>query len=157
MRTRVALFGLVALLLGSAPAQAQGPLFTREHPGADAGLLLPLMLRSAELTPEQQARVREIISAHRATSKALVGQLHQAQADLSDRLFAPGALQEADLAPALQQIGQLRAQLLQESARVALEVRALLTPEQLAKAAQVKDRMRTLQSEMRQLLQPARP
>jgi len=43
----------------------------------------------------------------------------------------------------------------QENARVALEVRAILTPEQLARAAQVKDRMRQLHNEMRQLMQPA--
>lgn len=157
MHSHIVLVGLVALLAWAAPARAQESHFMPRRPGGDAGMLLPLMLRSAELTPEQQAKVREVIAAHRATTRAIVQQLHQAQADLADKLFAPGALQEADLAAQLQQIGQLRAQLLQASARVALEVRTLLTPEQLAKAAQVKDRMRTLESEMRQLLQPARP
>ncbi len=156
MHRHIALLGLVALLAWAAPARAQESHFMAPRPGGE-GMLLPLMLRSAELTPDQQAKVREVIAAHRATTRAVVEQLRQAQADLADKLFAPGALQEADLAAQLQQIGQLRAQLLQASARVALEVRTLLTPEQLAKAAQVKDRMRTLESEMRQLLQPARP
>jgi len=156
MHRHIVLVGLVALLAWAAPARAQESHFMPRRPAGD-GMLLPLMLRSAELTPDQQAKVREVIAAHRATTRAIVQQLHQAQAELADKLFATGALQEADLAAPLQHIGQLRAQLLQASARVALEVRTLLTPEQLAKAAQVKDRMRTLESEMRQLLQPARP
>ena len=46
---------------------------------------------------------------------------------------------------------------MQESAKIALEVRALLTPEQLSRASQVKDRVRQLQSEMRQLWQSGKP
>ena len=56
--------------------------------------------------------------------------------------------------PQLQRIASLREQLVHESAKVALEVRAILTPEQLARAAQVRDRMRQLHNEMRQLIQP---
>jgi hypothetical protein len=47
--------------------------------------------------------------------------------------------------------------LLQESSQIVLEVRALLAPEQLAQAAQVKDRLKTLTAEMRQLLPEGRP
>jgi Spy/CpxP family protein refolding chaperone len=157
MHRRIVLIALVVLLGCAAPARAEGPFPKHGPPRGDAGLLLPLLLRSAELTPDQQTKVQEIVSAHRVTTRRIVEQLRQAQADLADKLFAPGALPEADLAAPLQQIAQLRAQLLQQSARVALEVRGLLTPEQLAKAAQVKDRMRTLETEMRQLLQPVRP
>ena len=39
----------------------------------------------------------------------------------------------------------------------ALEVRAVLTPEQLARAAQTKERLTQLREEMRQLVQPPRP
>jgi Spy/CpxP family protein refolding chaperone len=158
MRGQVALVGLAALLACAAPARAQSALpSTLMSPGEDAGLLLPLLIRGAALTPEQETKVRDIIAARRASTHALLAQLRQAQHDLADKLFAPGALQETDLAAHLQQIEQLRTQLLQESTRVALEVRAILTAEQLTKAAQVKDRMRTLQSEMRQILQPVRP
>ena len=118
--------------------------------------MLSLLLRSANLTPEQEAKVRETLTARRAASRALIDQLRQAQRELADRVFAPGHLEEADLAPQLQRIASLREQLVQENARVALEVRAILTPEQLARAAQVKDRMRELHNEMRQLMQPGR-
>jgi hypothetical protein len=66
-------------------------------------------------------------------------------------------VQAADLQPQLQRISQLRDQLAQDSASAALEVRAVLMPEQLARVAQKKERLRQLREEMRQLMQPARP
>jgi len=119
-------------------------------------MMLSLLLRSANLTPEQEAKVRETLTARRAASRALIDQLRQAQRELADRMFAPGNLQEADLGPQLQRIASLREQLVQDDAKVAIEVRVILTPEQLARAAQVKDRMRQLHNEMRQLMQPGR-
>jgi Spy/CpxP family protein refolding chaperone len=114
------------------------------------------MIRAANLTPEQQTRVREILSAHRAAARPVVAQLRGAQAELGQKLLAPGPVQAADLQPLLQRIGQLRARLAQDSATAALEVRAVLTPEQLARVAQTKERLSQLREEMRQLLQPPR-
>jgi Spy/CpxP family protein refolding chaperone len=150
----------LAVLAGTrVPARAQ-PGAYMHGPGAgrdDGAMLLPLLLRSANLTPEQDAKVRGLLAARRAASQAMVAQLRQAQEELADKLFAPGTVKEADLQPQLQKIAQVREQLMQESAKVALEVRALLTPEQLARAAQLKDRMRQLQSEIRQLWQSGKP
>ena len=75
------------------------------------------------------------------------------QDELADKLLTAGPVQNTDLQPLLQQIGQLREQLLQDSAQIALEVRAVLTPEQLAKAGQVKARMKQLQGEMHHLFE----
>src|SRR3990172_4509968 len=52
----------------------------------------------------------------------------------------------------VQQIGQLRVQLTQEALQVALEIRAVLTPEQLARAEQIRHKLKDLRSEMRSLL-----
>ncbi len=150
---------LVVLAASWAPARAQSEMGAHDRGAgrSDAARMLPLLLQSANLTPEQDAKVRQILSARRAASQALVEQLRQAQDELADKLFAPGSLKEADLQPQLQKITQLREQLLKESTKVGLEVRAVLTPEQLGKAAQVKDRMRQLHNEMRQLLHPGNP
>ena len=155
----VMLIALVVLAGSWAPARAQSgmAMHGRGAGGRDAAMMLPLLLQGANLTPEQDAKVRQILSARRAASQALVEQLRQAQDELADKLFAAGSLKEADLQPQLQKIAQLREQLLRESAKVGLEVRAILTPEQLGKAAQAKDRMRQLQNEMRQLWQSGRP
>ncbi len=155
----VMLVALVVLASFWAPACAQSE---RSLHGAsagrdNAGMMLPLLLRGAHLTPEQDVKVQAILTARRAVSRALVEQLRQAQNGLTDKLFASGAVKESDLQPQLQQIAQLRDQLLRESAGVALEVRALLTPEQLSRVAQVKDRIRQLQNEMRQLWQSGKP
>jgi Spy/CpxP family protein refolding chaperone len=116
-----------------------------------------LMIHAANLTPEQQAKVRDILSAHRSTARPLIEQLRQAQQELGARLLAPGTVQTGDIQPLLLRISQLRDNLTLDSAQAALEVRAVLTPEQLARAAQTKDRLEQLREEMRQLTQPSHP
>lgn len=151
---------LLLVALSAAPALAQGPgheSSSMRWSGGRGDGELWLMIRAANLTPEQQTRVRAILSAHRATARPLIEQLRQAQQELGGKLLAPGPVQAADLQPQLQRIGQLRDQLAQDSAGAALEVRAVLTPEQLARVAQTKERLRQLREEMRQLMQPPRP
>ncbi|MBI3079732.1 MAG: hypothetical protein HYY85_22515, partial [Deltaproteobacteria bacterium] len=79
-------------------------------------------------------------------------QMRAAREELGDRLLTPGGLQAEDVSPQVQRIAQLREQLMQEGLRATLEIRGVLTPEQLAKAAQVKARMQALRAEMRTLL-----
>lgn len=156
--------GLAGLLAGVLLLAAVGPALA-QSPGRESSMRgggradgeLWLMIRAANLTPEQQTRVRAILSAHRASARPLIEQLRQAQQELGTKLLAPGPVQAADLQPQLQRIGQLRDQLAQDSASAALEVRAVLTPEQLARVAQTKDRIKQLREEMRQLMQPSRP
>jgi Spy/CpxP family protein refolding chaperone len=149
--------GLLLVALSATPALAQGPgheSSSMRWSGGRGDGELWLMIRAANLTPDQQTRVRAILSAHRATARPLIEQLRQAQQELGGKLLAPGPVQAADLQPQLQRIGQLRDQLAQDSAGAALEVRAVLTPEQLARVAQTKERLRQLREEMRQLMQP---
>ena len=96
--------------------------------GREGGMVLPFLIRSANLTPEQETKVHGILSAHRTATRNLLEQLRRSQDELAE-------------------------QLLQDSAQIALEVRAILTPEQLAKAGQVKARMKQLQSEMHHLFE----
>jgi Spy/CpxP family protein refolding chaperone len=150
----VAMLMGAAGLAGPAAGQGMGPDMARGGPwGRDGGMALPFLIRSANLTPDQETRVRAILSAHRTATRNALEQLRRAQDELADKLLAAGPVQSADLQPQLQQIGQLREQLLQDSAQIALEVRAVLTAEQLAKAGQVKARMKQLQSEMHHLFE----
>jgi Spy/CpxP family protein refolding chaperone len=146
-----------AALAQSPSAGPGGPLGSMRGPMGRTDGELSLMIRSAGLTPEQQAKVRGILSTHRTTTRPLIEQLRQAQQELGAKLLAPGPLQPADLQPQLARIGQLRDQLAQDGAQAALEVRAVLTPEQLARAAQTKERLSQLREEMRQLMQSPRP
>jgi len=162
IRTILAATLLVVSTATAALAQSPPPGFgaalggMRAPTGSTDGELW-LMVRAASLTPEQQAKVRGILSTHRATTRPLIEQLRQTQQELGAKLLAPGPLQPADLQPQLGRIGQLRDQLAQDGAQAAREVRAVLTPEQLARAAQTKERLAQLREEMRQLMQPPRP
>lgn len=143
---------LVAVGLWTLSVYGQsGPGFHRrggaigERPGM-------MFLRGANLTADQRSQVQQIIASHRPTFQELFGRLRAAQQELSNRLFSTGGLQEADLAPQVRQISLLRNQIAEENLRVALEIRSVLTPDQLAKAAQLRERMQTLRDEMRNLM-----
>jgi Spy/CpxP family protein refolding chaperone len=117
--------------------------------GDTPSIMVPLVLRHANLTADQQAQVHKIMEADHQNLRALFSQLQTANNELADKLFAPGKVQAADLAPQVQRITQLRQQLMEQGLKTALAIRAVLTPEQLAKVAQLKDRMEKLQAEMR--------
>jgi Spy/CpxP family protein refolding chaperone len=151
---------LVAACLWALPGYTQsrpGPHERGGIAGDGTGIALPLLLRAANLTPDQKAQVRQIMANHRVTLQELFNQLRAAQDQMANKLFSTGRLQEADLAPQVQQIAQLRNQLAEEGLRVVLEIRGVLTPEQLAKASQLKSQMQSLHSQMRSLWGPDRP
>ena len=150
------------LIVGLVVALGAVPVFAQfgEQLGASAGRreagILFMLLRGANLDAEQQTRLREIVTAHRGKSEQLIKQLRGAQDELLDRLLAPGPVQSDDLRPVRQRIAQLWEQLAHDRLATALEIRGLLTPEQLARAAQMKDRYRALRAEMRELFESTR-
>jgi Spy/CpxP family protein refolding chaperone len=151
---------LVAVCLWALPGHAQlrpGPHERGGMAGDGTGIALPLLLRGANLTPDQKTQVQQIIANHRATLRDLFSQLRATQDQMANKLFSTARLQEADLAPQVQQIAQLRNQLAEEGLRVVLEIRGVLTPEQLAKASQLRSQMESLHSQMRNLWEPGRP
>ena len=89
----IALLGghaLTAAMTAPAAAQAPGPPVGHEpgmhRPMGRTDGDLWLLIRSANLTPEQQTKVREILSAHRSTARPLIEQLRQAQQELGEFL-----------------------------------------------------------------------
>jgi protein CpxP len=119
-------------------------------------MFLLQLVQGAGLTEAQQAQVRQIVASHRPKLETLRQQLRTAREQLAEKLYAPGPVKAEDLAPLIQQIGKLREPLMHESLQVALEVRKLLTPEQLAKAKQRRQRLHELRAEMRTLLEEGR-
>ncbi len=125
--------------------------------GDGTGIALPLLIRGANLTADQQAQVQQIMANHRTSFRDLLSQLRASQDQMANKLFSTARLQEADLAPHIQQISQLRNQLAEEGLRVVLEIRGVLTPQQLEKASQLKSQLDSLHSQMRSLWGPDRP
>ncbi|MDD5559927.1 Spy/CpxP family protein refolding chaperone [Candidatus Methylomirabilis sp.] len=148
------LLGVMAIGLWTASAFGQPPGGRGAgwgHP-TDEMFLLQLV-QGAGLTETQQAQVRQIVASHRPKFETLRRQLRSAREQLAEKLYVPGPVKAEDLAPLIQQIGKLREPLMHESLQVALEVRKLLTPEQLAKAKQRRQRLNEIRAEMRKLLE----
>lgn len=142
--------GVIVVAMAGGDAQA-GPTGAGHHgPGRGGGLLS--LLRGVGLTEDQQAQVRQIVASHRPQLESLGGQLREAHEALRAKLLGPDPVTAADLAPYTQPLEQLRAQVAQEQLQAWLEVRAVLTPEQLARAAQIRRRLGELRSEARGLL-----
>jgi Spy/CpxP family protein refolding chaperone len=111
------------------------------------GTPLPVLLRAVGLTDDQNAQIKAVVAAHRPTLRNLHGQLRVANQTLSDALLTTG-----DPTPTVQQITQIRGQLLAETVKMRQEMLGFLTPDQLAKAAQLQDQLRALRAERHNLL-----
>lgn len=120
--------------------------------GDGPAMMLPLLLFAGDLTDAQRDQVHEIMKGNRQTISGLFAQLRAANDELATKLLASGDVAKPDLQPTLDRIASVRQQLLDQGVAVALQVRKLLTPEQLAKAAEVHDRLEQLDAEKRKLL-----
>lgn len=145
---------LIAVGLWTFPAYAQHRAGFRgpKRIAGDTGMSLPLLLRGANLTADQKSQVHQIMANHRDTLRNLFSQLRAARQDMSNKLFSTGGVQESDLASDIQQISSLRNQLAQEGLKVLLEIRSVLTSDQLANAAQRYQQLQALRAQMRNLL-----
>jgi Spy/CpxP family protein refolding chaperone len=171
MSYRLLVIALFAVLVSGAPlaASAQPPPGAPPGPpggmrlgmrpfGGDVmlgdapGMTLPLMLRHADLTAEQQTRVHDILSADRERLHTLLHQLDTANDALAAKVVAPGTVNAGALEPDVEQIARLRQDLMEQGLKTALAVRAVLTSEQLAKVAAVQTKLQSLQQQMHELL-----
>lgn len=109
------------------------------------------LLRAVGLTDAQRAQIRQILANHRPQLQSLRQQLRAAERQLHDRLFSATPPTTADLSP----IVRLREQLAAEHLQIALEIRNVLTPDQLARAAQIRQQLQQLREQARSLLAPS--
>src|SRR5262245_45355775 len=86
---------------------------SRGHGALSGGTPLPALLKAAGVTDEQKAQMKAIVAAHRPTLRNLHAQLRTAHQTLSDALVAAG-----DTTPTVQQISQIRGQLLAETVKM---------------------------------------
>jgi Spy/CpxP family protein refolding chaperone len=142
---------LLAMTVGSGSAQDWGQGGGGWHGG---GSRMGVPLRALNLTPDQETQVQAILTNARATARPIAMQLRQAQGTLTDTLLATPA---ADVSGQVTAINGLQAQLFQNRVQTRAQVLALLKPEQLARAAQIKSEMSQLRGQMRQLMTPSQP
>jgi Spy/CpxP family protein refolding chaperone len=145
-KRKMPMIGLAAACIYAAAAYAQPipPEPPMEHhqvgphcghmKGGGPGRLIHLLLRSTDLTPDQETQAHQILDAGRVAVQDLFTQLHQADNDLANLLLGAQEVQPAALAAQQALIAQLHQQLAQHEATTVLAIRAILTPDQLAKA-----------------------
>ena len=120
--------------------------------GPEPGMMLPMLIRKVGLSDTQRQQVRTILNAHRPRFQTLFPQLRDAQQALEARLVSTDPVKAEDLAPQIQRVADLRKQILQEGIGVAIEVRGVLSPEQLARAADLHTQMGALREQMHKLM-----
>lgn len=138
---------LAFLLATALPLAAQNP---PPRPAAPAGRHLAEAL---DLSPDQQTRLKAIRDKHQAALKA-DQEASRAQAEAFRTAMEDPKASEAQLRQAFDQMNARRFQALLDRRAQRQEMRAVLTPEQQAKAdtlrAAFKDRMRARMAQRRQ-------
>jgi protein CpxP len=150
--------GLLPLALWVAPVWGQDLSILKslaaERAGRDGlGTLLPLLLRGVGLTLEQKQQVKEILAAHRGPLQELFVQLQDANGDMAKTFIVAEDLAAEDLTPQVQRIMRIRERLLWEGLETMLEMRAVLTPEQRAKAVRLTEQLRSFSETVSGFLQ----
>ena len=138
---RTALLAGLVGTAGAAAAQGWGHRHGFGHDGA-----FPL-LPALSLTDAQRSEVHAAMQAGHTASAPERAQLHAIDAQIKAKLLGSGSVAMADIAPLLQQKEQVTAQLDQQRMATMLQVRAVLTPEQIGKAASMDAQLASLHAQ----------
>jgi len=144
--------GTLALAVASRPPAFGHGMRGRGACGPGALLGGGRMLHALDLSGDQKQKVRDILTAHRPTLAQLRANEKTATQALAAKLLGTGTVTQPDLDALVQQESQARTALMRERLAAALEVRNVLTPQQIQKAATIRAGMQGLHAQMRQLL-----
>jgi Spy/CpxP family protein refolding chaperone len=109
-------------------------------------------LRGVQLTDTQRTQLHTLMQSARKDSQPIEQQLHTVHQQIEEALISTASINTAQLTSLQQQESSLRAQLDGNRLNTAIQARALLTTEQLAKAASVHQQLESLHAQERQLL-----
>ncbi len=102
------------------------------------------LLHSINLTDAQKEQAHTIEKAAWASAKPIMEQLRAAHQQMATAMLATGTVTAESLQPMVTQEESLRAQLDTIHLNAALQIRALLTPDQLAQAAATQAKLESL-------------
>ena len=145
-----------ALVYCSAPVMAHGPGMggpSGHHMmwGGSGMFLPPFMLNKLNLTDAQKTQIQGIMEDYHKTVRPLFQQLKTAQAGVVDKFYKPGDLATSDLTSP--DANGIQEQIKTAGLDAALKARAVLTPEQLAQAAQLRTQMQAVHAQMQSLFE----
>lgn len=121
------------------------------HAGGSHFLML---LKSANLTAEQQAQVRQILQSDSGQMRTLHQQFQALHEQIAARLLGPGRIGASDLKPLVAQASRLQEQMDENMLDTALSIRNVLTPQQLGRLAQVHQQLQNLHQQIQNLVGP---
>ena len=159
MRTRMTIgagalaAGLLVLNLMSSPVygQPRNVDTNQAMAGFTFGLLSPRLLNALNLTPDQVTKIEMHKKALTEANKAFVTEVSALRKEVADKLFAPNPVGEADVARQITKIADAREKILLQGFQIAVAVRQVLRPDQLAKAAAIRQQLLGIQDEVRGL------
>jgi hypothetical protein len=144
------LIGMVIASLWAATGLVQ-PVWGQDGGRAGRGGMLLRLMYKAGLTDDQKAQVKQILANHRANLQLLRGQLQTKREQIVDMLLGADTPTMDTLQPLVNDANGLQAQIGLEWHQVLLEMRTILTADQLTKVAGLKDQLRELHQGMRSL------
>jgi periplasmic protein CpxP/Spy len=120
-------------------------------------IIPPIMmgLQAAHLTPDQQSRVNQILQSNHSQVRPLMDQLQSVHEQIADKLLSPGTVTTSDLRQLEEQAQHLDAQIQHQALDASVQIRALLTPDQVSRMAEFQKKMSALQEQMKNLMTEA--
>ena len=141
---------LMVLMFSAAAASAQ-PVGIG-GPGDPMPMPLMMLTRQANLTSDQQAKVHNIMRSNFAQAQPLLKQLRGVHDQIADKLMSTGTVSVSDLAPLQAQETQIQQQLDSQMMSTALQIRGLLSKEQLTRIANLHNQLKSLRAQIDALL-----
>jgi Spy/CpxP family protein refolding chaperone len=148
---RTAIAVLAATMLSAAGVAAAEPMGGRMG-GHGHGFEFMEIMHQLNLTDAQKQQAHSIMESAWASSKPLMDQMHSIHEQLTAQFLTAGTT-AAQLAPLVRQEEQLRAQLDSKRLNVGLQVRNLLTPDQLTQAATLHSKLSALHEQEHEVME----
>ncbi|MGH7848383.1 MAG: Spy/CpxP family protein refolding chaperone [Candidatus Binatia bacterium] len=143
---------VATILIAGSLGTAEGQVDPGMEPGGEAktegtpsGAGLRALLRGVNLTGEQKTKMQEILQSQRSGLQDTYNRMRATQNEIGKRLLSAENLDESQLTTLLEQTLFLQNQLARRSFRTMLDIRNLLTAEQLAQGAKYREQLKAQQ------------
>jgi Spy/CpxP family protein refolding chaperone len=156
MFRKTTLFAAGLLLLAALPVAAHGFGGPGGPGGPGAGGPPPIivLLRSANLSSDQQNQIHTIMHTSHQQIGPLFEQLHSIDEQISAKLLGTASVTATDFSALEQQKSQIQQQIDENFINTAIQVRGVLSPAQLATAASTNQQIQSLHQQIEKLLNP---
>ena len=116
----------------------------------------PLMmaLRTANPTDDQKKQIHDILESSRKNTAAQMEQMRSIRDQIADKLLSAGTVSPSDLTPLLAQQSTLQQQLDTQMIATAIQIRGVLTADQLTKMAAAHEKLKQIHSQIDAILGP---